>query len=548
MMSPRHIGLALSLLGTLGCSAAADPATAGSIDAAGADARFEDGSEEGDGGDRRSIDAAESPPDAAAIDVPWDAPSRPDPDSLLGAAIDNGLLVGAAVDHKALADDPTYRALLEAHFNAVTPENELKWSSLQPILNTWSFAGADAIVDFAEKRKMRIKGHALLWHEGLPEWLPKGIDAKALGGLIDDHIIKTVGRYKGRIAIWDVANEVFEANGTLRTSLLQKVLGKGWIAAAFHKAHEVDPAAKLFYNDFDILGFSPKSDAVYALCQQLLAAGVPLHGVGFQSHVRAATHPSTDEIRANIKRFADLGLTVELSELDVRVADLAGDHGDRMHAQRIAYNRVVVACAQEPGCKAVTTWGVTDKYSWVDDKLGPDDPLLFDEGGVPKPAFDGMRLGLLGAQIAATGPELLTNGGFEKGTTDWTVTGGILGVLDKGQQKGAAAGLCSGRSETWHGPARKLVAVLKPGAAYLFTAWAQAAKGTLRVTLRLDDGKKRWWTLAQAKAMSGQWVQLQAHLSLPATGALLSALLYVEGPPAGVDLLVDEASLRAFPQ
>jgi endo-1,4-beta-xylanase len=186
------------------------------------------------------------------------------------------------------SSDAAYRRLLAAEFNSLTPENQLKWEFVRPSEGEYDFEAADAIVAFAEEHGQRVRGHTLLWHSQNPAWLEEGdFSPEALEEILRDHIGTVVGRYAGRIHEWDVANEIFLEDGSLRLqeNIWLRELGPGIIARAFHWAHEADPSAQLFFNDYGVDGINAKSNAYFALIQTLLAKGVPVHGFGTQSHL-----------------------------------------------------------------------------------------------------------------------------------------------------------------------------------------------------------------------------------------------------------------------
>ena len=299
--------------------------------------------------------------------------------------------------------EPRYAATLAAQFDSLTPENTMKWGPIHPEPDRFDFTPADDIVAFAEAHAMRVKGHALVWHEQLPAWVAS-LPAARLWAAMVEHIGAVVGRYRGRVTAWDVVNEaVADAGGPLRDTVFSRRLGAGYIAEAFRIAHAADPGALLFYNDYGAEGLGDKSDRVFELVRRLVAQEVPIHGVGLQMHVRADAPPRPRHLRANIRRLADLGLLVTVSEMDVQVHGLPGDRPARLAAQRRVYRDVVGACVAEPGCHAVTFWGFTDAHSWIDGFAGSEGPLLFDESLAPKPAYFGVLDGLLARVSSASG-------------------------------------------------------------------------------------------------------------------------------------------------
>ncbi|MGH7359506.1 MAG: endo-1,4-beta-xylanase, partial [Candidatus Rokuibacteriota bacterium] len=305
--------------------------------------------------------------------------------------------IGAAVD-AALLDDPAYVRTLLREFSAVTPENAMKWGPAHPTEHGWDFAPADRIVDFAAAHGLRVHGHALVWHEQLPGWLAPTLGRRHWARALAEHVETLVGRYRGRVAAWDVVNEAVGDRGRLRRTAFLRALGPGYLAEAFRLAHVADPAARLYYNDYGAEANGAKSDAVYALVRRLLDEGVPIHGVGLEMHLRATHPPSPDAIRANLARLAALGLEVRISEMDVRIRHVR--RGDPLAVQRRVYQDAIAACAEAPNFAGLTVWGVSDGHSWIDARFGEDDPLLFDADYAPKPAYFGARHALAGGQKA----------------------------------------------------------------------------------------------------------------------------------------------------
>ncbi len=287
-----------------------------------------------------------------------------------------------------MVDDARYLDVLAREFDSLVPENALKWKALQSDRSVWTFDVPDQMVDFAEQNGMQVKGHTLAWSKELsyPGWflvLPRAEQLVA----IRDHIQAVVGRYAGRITAWDVWNEAMANDGS---GLLGGV-SEDDIADAFRWAREADPDVVLLYNDYKIAGSGRKSDDVFAMLQRLVAIGAPVDGVGFQMHVNLAdAPPSGAEVAANMARYEGLGLKVTISEMDVRIADLAGTTDERLEAQADYYRDMVGVCLAAPNCLGVTFWGFTDRYSWIDARHGADDPLLFDEKLVEKPAYFGV--------------------------------------------------------------------------------------------------------------------------------------------------------------
>jgi len=310
--------------------------------------------------------------------------------SLRAAADARDLLVGAAVEPNYFYDPP-YPIILAREFNFATPENAMQWGTSNLSEGQWNFARADALVEFADKHQMKVKGHPLIWDAyQLPGWVNSDLSPDELRRAMQERIQTLVGRYRGKVYAWDVVNEAVEDQDGLRKGLFFNKLGEGYVAEAFQLAHEADPDALLFYNDYGAEGLGGKSDRVYQLVKKLLGDGVPIHGVGLQMHISATDYPNPNEIAANIRRLAALGLKVNFSEMDVRIRDLTGSLSRRLEVQKQVYHDIIAACIQEQGFIAVTFWGFTDAHSWIDSWFGADDPLLFDENYKPKPAYWGV--------------------------------------------------------------------------------------------------------------------------------------------------------------
>ncbi len=348
-----------------------------------------------------AVGACTADPGAEADGTAVDTAALPD-QSLRELAGDR-LAVGVAVSggghrgkraQEPITADPLYRALVGQQFSSLTPENQLKWTYLRPDEQTFDFDGADAVVDFAEEHGQRVRGHTLMWHSNVPAWLEGGDhSADQIRDLLHEHVTTVVGRYAGRIEQWDVVNEVFDDAGNLRSAenLWIRELGPEVIADMFRWAHEADPDAVLFVNDYNVESAGPKSDAYYDLVRDLLAEGVPVGGFGVQGHLSVEYRFPTD-VAENLQRFADLGLTVAITEADVRVPVGADGPSDAdLALQAEYYERLLEACLDVEACTSFTVWGLGDAYSWVPSVFdGEGAALLFDEELAPKPAFDAL--------------------------------------------------------------------------------------------------------------------------------------------------------------
>lgn len=327
--------------------------------------------------------------------------------TLRKAAERSGRWIGAALGTYHF-EDATYGAVAAAEFNYLTPENEMKWSVTEPAPSEFDFVGGDALVAFAEEHQMRVKGHCLVWYSQLPNWVKALETADEVRLAMSHHIQQVAGHFRGKIAAWDVVNEAIDdGNGNaLRDDVFFRQLGEGYIGEAFRLARAADPNALLFYNDYSIEGLGGKSDAAYALVKRLVESGAPIDGVGLQMHI-GVEYPSAADIETNIRRLGELGLWVNISELDVNLCDLPGDPSTKFEVQRQRYHDVVAACLTVPRCHAITLWGVTDKYSWLNRFMPCNSPdqspwgLPWDDSYVRKPAWSGIVDALLGRTDSA---------------------------------------------------------------------------------------------------------------------------------------------------
>ncbi|MEV0009868.1 endo-1,4-beta-xylanase [Streptomyces sp. NPDC047973] len=299
------------------------------------------------------------------------------------AAAAKGRYFGTAVAANHLGEAP-YASTLDAQFDSVTPENEMKWDAVESSRNSFSFSAADQIVSHAQGKGMKVRGHTLVWHSQLPGWVG-GLGATDLRSAMNNHITQVMTHYKGKIHSWDVVNEAFQdgGSGARRSSPFQDKLGDGFIEEAFRTARTVDADARLCYNDYNTDGQNAKSNAVYAMVKDFKARGVPIDCVGFQSHFNSNS-PVPSDFQANLQRFADLGVDVQITELDIEGSG---------SAQAADYTKVVNACLAVTRCKGITVWGVTDKYSWRSSGT----PLLFDGDYNKKPAYDAVLAALGGS-------------------------------------------------------------------------------------------------------------------------------------------------------
>lgn len=314
--------------------------------------------------------------------------------TLRSLAQQRNFLVGAAVAIKPLRENPTYRNVLAREFNMLTPENVMKFEPIHPERDRYDFTAADTLVDFAQTHQMQVRGHTLVWHRQLPNWLTeREWTREELITILRQHINTVVGRYRDRLFAWDVVNEAISDadDAALRENIWLKTIGSDYIEMAFRWAHEADPKARLFYNDYNGEGLGKKSDEIYALAKDLRQRNVPINGVGLQMHVSLDNPASPEAVATNIKRLGELGLEVQITEMDVRTYGAKGTLEEKLTAQANLYRDMLRVCLDAPKCTAFATWGFTDQHSWIPKHYNhPDSPLIFDESYRPKPAYNAL--------------------------------------------------------------------------------------------------------------------------------------------------------------
>jgi len=318
-------------------------------------------------------------------------------------AFKTGVMIGAAVNVHYLSE-AAYASTLSREFNMLEPEDAMKWEALRPDEKTFDFGDADRIVEFARTHDMKVRGHNLLWGSHNPDWLTRGrYSSQKLSTLLHDHITRVVNHFSNKVFAWDVVNEAFDEKGKLRDSIWYNqpgigAVGTAYIEQAFRWAYEAEPHTLLFYNEAEAEELNPKSDAIYAMLQDFRKRGVPINGVGFQMHIYNLT-PDFASITANFARFSKLGIQIHITEMDVALPVTEnGNVKDSADLARQAeiYAGIVKICLQTPGCTAIQTWGVTDKYSWLGwaTHQTKGAGLLFDRQYHPKPAYEALEQAL----------------------------------------------------------------------------------------------------------------------------------------------------------
>jgi endo-1,4-beta-xylanase len=328
--------------------------------------------------------------------VPDTGPSLTVPQSLRYFAEARGIYIGAAVAVGPLRSDKLYADTLRREFNMVTPENALKFGTVQPARGRYEFGDAETIISFAEANDMAVRGHTLLWYRSLPSWLQNGkFTPSELKELLKEYIFTTVGHFRGRIAAWDVVNEAYNDDGSMRDNIWLRGIGQDYIEMAFQWAHEADPQALLFYNDYGAEGLNRKSDSIFNMVEDFKRRNVPIDGVGFQLHITTDSPLKIIEIGANMNRLFRLGLQTDITEIEVRIKE--PPTSEELSAQAKTYGNVLKMFLAAGNGKAFVLWGFHDPHSWIPQFFrGYGSALIFDESYRIKPAYTALSDALQG--------------------------------------------------------------------------------------------------------------------------------------------------------
>ncbi|MBN2068436.1 MAG: endo-1,4-beta-xylanase [Opitutales bacterium] len=336
-------------------------------------------------------------------------------------------LIGTSVNPENYKDSDCQSAnLIKQNFSVITPENAMKWEHIHPKPGQYDFEEPDRLVDFATRNGIKVVGHTLVWHSQTPEWVFEDkngnpLNREELLNRMRDHIMTVVGRYKGKVMGWDVVNEALEEDGSLRESPWLKIIGEDYIEKAFEYAHEADPNAELYYNDYRV-EVPSKCGGALRIVKKLKAKGIRIDAVGVQGH-SSLTGPSVKEQEDTIRAIYKAGVQAMITEMDIDVLPGSEGWGDadvqRREAQNPELNPYTENLPEEKQQELaqryrdffhmylknsekitrVTLWGLNDKDSWLNFFPIPfrtNHPLLFDRNNHPKPAyFSVLQEGLL---------------------------------------------------------------------------------------------------------------------------------------------------------
>ncbi|WP_402462678.1 endo-1,4-beta-xylanase [Isoptericola aurantiacus] len=318
--------------------------------------------------------------------------------TLQDAAAESGRYFGTAIAGYKLSDSQ-YTTIANREFDMITAENEMKLDALEPQQNQFNYSGGDQIVNWAISNGKQVRGHTLAWHSQQPGWM-QNMEGSQLRQAMLNHVTQVATHYRGKIHTWDVVNEAFAdgSSGARRNSNLQRT-GNDWIEAAFRAARAADPNAQLCYNDYNTDNWShAKTRAVYNMVADFKARGVPIDCVGFQAHFNSG-NPVPSNYHETLQHFADLGVDVQITELDIAGSGTS---------QADQFRGVVQACMAVARCQGISVWGVRDSDSW----RASDTPLLFDGNGTKKAAYSAVL-----DQLNSGGGND-NGGGDDGGTTD----------------------------------------------------------------------------------------------------------------------------------
>ncbi|HJP76235.1 MAG TPA: non-reducing end alpha-L-arabinofuranosidase family hydrolase [Pseudonocardiaceae bacterium] len=397
-------------------------------------------------------------------------------------------------------------------FDMVTPGNEMKWDTTEPSNGQFNFGPGDQIVSWAKSHNDRVRGHNLVWHSQLPGWV-NGLPQNQVQGAMETHITTEATHYKGQVYAWDVVNEPFNEDGSLRQDVFYNAMGSGYIADALRTAHAADPNAKLYLNDYNIEGQNAKSNGMYNLVQSLKSQGVPIDGVGFESHFIEGQNPS--DLQANMQRFANLGVDVAVTELDDRI-QLPTNSGN-LAQQATDYGNVVKACLAVSRCVGISQWGVDDGHSWIPGTFpGYGAATMYDNNDQPKPAYN--------ATVSALGGSSSGGGGGSSGEVHAVGSGKCLDVPNLSTTPGTQLEIwqCNaGTNQMWTPTSSGQLTVYSGSSQLCLTASGGGTSAGTKVVTEPCSGAGQQWTVNSNGTITQSGMCLDVTGASTANGALV---------------------------
>ena len=465
-------------------------------------------------------------------------------------AAQKNFYIGPAVTNNPLRNETQYRNTIISEFNQMVGENEFKmyiWTGPY----SYNFTTTDYYVNFAQQNNIRLRGHCLVWYQVVPDWLKNGnYSSDQVRTMLEAYIKAVVGRYKGKIAEWDVVNEAVSDGppyGYRTDDFWYQKLGEDYIKLAFQWAHEADPDCKLYYNDYGAEGMGGKADAVYNLVSRLKSQGVPIHGVGWQSHWTYNSFLGDDNYE-NLQRLVALGLDVEITELDLRMPTPADN--TKLSIQAHNYANFTFFCMTHPKVKRMMMWGFTDKYSWIPSFFnGQGAALIFDENYNKKLAYYAIEA-VLKMQLSGG----IYNGGFEDNVYCWVPVGNVnISENTSVYRSGTRSALVSNRTQAYQGIGQHVLWYLleKGTGTYQASCFMRLASGTDqgKITLFIrDDSGNRNITLASCNINNSNFSQVSGQATITWNGLLRVVRLYIETQNSSSNFYVDDVSFSKVEQ
>ncbi|ARD45930.1 endo-1,4-beta-xylanase [Colwellia sp. PAMC 21821] len=530
-------------------------------------------------------------PDNVSVILESEAPEVQEEFSVVTAtslkALAPGLNIGVAVpaggNSNSILNSPDSKTVIQQYFSQLSAENIMKQTSLQPEQGTFFYDDADALVQYAKDNSLTVHGHVLVWHSQIADWMQdfEGNEAQWIT-MMEEHATQVATHFEeagdnDTVTSWDVVNEAFMENGEYRgaktttdsadASVWYENIGEKFIPLAFKAARAADPDADLYYNDYNLIWNSDKLGAVIDMVEAMQADGVPIDGVGFQSHI-SVNSPDISTIKAQFQKVVDIRpkIKLKITELDVRMnndnnTDFTTLTAARAEEQKDYYHDIVEAyldIVPEDQRGGITVWGIVDGDSWLQNFPAPtvEWPLLFNDDFTPKPALQGFANALEEADFTPA-PETppFFNTDFETDLDSWGPRGDATVTLDTTEaHSGNNSALVLGRTANWQGISKSVVGLFTAGESYNVSAWVKLSddastvtpdmKLTLEINHGAGDGTTEYLEMTTPVTVSaGDWVELTGTYAHTITTVANSANLYVEGNEITVDFYVDDISI-----